>query len=361
MQQFFKPFFLVALFLLVGQGCVGVSTSNTEIQTTGPAGMYITTDKGEEWQPIVAYPTVEGVQNLSSVSVYKIVPDPHDVQTLYWLSRENGMFFTADDGKTWQRVKGPLATGFIYDIAIHPTDPCTMYGTNGSFIYKSQDCARSWEEVYRESRTGVGIRTIEFHQFAPFQIMVGSTNGDVLVSNDFGESWAISQRLGSSIVEIMADPLQADRLYMTTKKSGLYRTDNAGQTWQSLAGELSKFPESLEFRRALLHPTKTGSLYWISTYGVLISEDAGATWSPMSLITPPGSVQIYGFGINPQNDSDIYYTATINGRSTFYRSIDGGQSWITRRLPTGQIPTALHVHRTNQQWVYLGFTIPPSS
>ena len=361
MQRFTKPFLLVAALLFIGQGCVGPSTDQQAVQTSGPAGMFVTTNKGEEWQPIVKYPTAEGVQNLSGVSVYRVIPDPHNIETLYWLSRSNGMFFTTDNGQTWQRVKGPLASGFVYDLAIHPTDPCTMYGTNGTFIYKSEDCARTWEEVYRESRSGVGIRAIEFHQFAPYQIFMGSSNGDLLVSNDFGDSWAIARRFGNGVVEIMADPLQTDRLYMTTQSAGLFRSDDGGTSWRSYASGLERYPQALQYRRALLHPTKPDVLYWVSTYGVLVSEDGGTSWKAMSLITPPGSVQIYSFGINPQRDTDIYYTATINGRSTFYRSIDGGQSWITRRLPTGQIPTVLHAHRTNQDWVYLGFTIPPSS
>lgn len=359
MHRFFRYFFILTLFLLVGQGCIGISTSGNEIKTTGPAGMFISTNKGEEWQPIVAYPTSEGVQNLSDVSVFKIIPDSHDSQILYWLSRDNGMLFTVDDGKTWQRVKGPLATGFVYDLAIHPIDPCTMYGTNGTFIYRSEDCARSWKEVYRESRLDAGIRSVEFHQFSPFQIVVGLNNGDVLVSSDFGGSWSISKRLGNSISDIMADPLQAGRLFIATKSDGLYRTDDGGLSWVSLTSSLEKFPKALEYRRMVLHTTEKDVLYWVSTYGVLITRDAGANWKPLSLITPPGSVQIYSFGINPQNDSDIYYTATVNERSTFYRSIDGGQSWITRRLPTGQIPTAFHAHKKNQSWVYLGFTIPP--
>lgn len=361
MNRYYKLCFVLALFFLVGQGCIGTSTSGDTVETSGPAGVFISTDKGEEWSPLVSYPTASGVKNLSNVSVYKIEPDPHDMSTLYWLSRSSGMFLTTDDGKSWQQVKGPLSSGFVYDLAIHPTDPCTMYGTNGTFIYKSEDCARSWDEVYRESRSGVGIRSIEFHQFPPYQIVVGAENGDVLVSKDFGESWAVQSRLGVAIVEIIADPLQKDWLFLTTKAHGLYRSQNGGKDWRSLASRLEKYPQALEYRRVLLHPTKPGVMYWVSTYGVLVTGDAGTNWEPMNLITPPGSVQIYSFGINPQNDSDIYYTATINGRSTFYRSIDGGQSWITRRLPTGQIPTVLHPHRTNQNWIYLGFTIPPSS
>ncbi len=361
MKRLYSVFFLLTATLLVGQGCIGPSTGDQAIQTSGVAGMFLSTDKGENWQPIVSYPTPEGVQNLSNVSVSKIIPDIHDKETLYWLSRENGLFFTTDDGKSWQRVKGPLATGFIYDLAIHPQDACTMYGTNGTFLYKSEDCARTWVEVYRESRPGVGIRTVEFHQFAPFEIFMGMSNGDILVSHDFGESWAVARRTGTSILQIIADPLASGRLYMTTQGGGLFRSIDEGREWVSLATNMSSFPNASEFRRFELHATRVGTIYWVSTYGILISTDAGDTWTEMSLITPPGSVQIYGFGINPQNDSDIYYTATVSGRSTFYRSLDGGQSWITRRLPTGQIPTALHVHRVNQDWVYLGFTIPPSS
>jgi hypothetical protein len=79
----------------------------------------------------------------------------------------------------------------------------------------------------------------------------------------------------------------------------------------------------------------------------------------MTLLTAPGSVQIYGFAVNPKNPNHMYYTATANNRSTFYRTVDGGQNWITKRLPSGQIPTALRVHPEQEDWVYVGFTIPP--
>ncbi|PIR76348.1 MAG: hypothetical protein COU32_02590 [Candidatus Magasanikbacteria bacterium CG10_big_fil_rev_8_21_14_0_10_42_10] len=357
-SKFATSVLLFSAVLFMGQGCIGPSTKNEGLQTSGPAGIFISTDKGEAWQPIVSYPTSEGVQSLAGVSVYKIVPDPHNSETLYWLSREHGMFYTTDSGKTWQRVQGPLATGFVYDLTIHPEDPCTLFATNGTFVFKSEDCARTWEEVYRESRSEVFIRSIAFQQFASYQIFVGSSNGDLLMSSDLGSSWSLSKRFGKYIASVVPDTHQADRIYVATRESGLFRTDDAGKTWKDLSGTLKQYPGALEYRRFFLHPTKADTLYWISTYGILVSADAGDTWTPMSLITPPGSVQIYSFGINPQNENDIYYTATIPARSTFYRSIDGGQNWITRSLPTGQIPTVLYVPPSQSSWVYIGFTIP---
>lgn len=81
---------------------------------------------------------------------------------------------------------------------------------------------------------------------------------------------------------------------------------------------------------------------------------------PLNLITPPGSVLIYAFAINPNNDAEMYYTATQaeTNHSTFYKSIDSGQTWTTKKMPSGQIPAILRVHPDQNNLVYLGFTTP---
>jgi len=79
------------------------------------------------------------------------------------------------------------------------------------------------------------------------------------------------------------------------------------------------------------------------------------------LVTPPGSVDIYGFTVSRSNDKEIYYTGTIDTKSSFYRSMDGGKTWETRKLPSKQIPTVLYAHPQNEGWLYLGFTIPPKN
>ena len=45
----------------------------------------------------------------------------------------------------------------------------------------------------------------------------------------------------------------------------------------------------------------------------------------MNLITPPGSANIYGFAVNPQNENEVYYVGTIGNRSLFYKTVDGGK------------------------------------
>lgn len=360
-RRFLYPFLFVFI-LLTGQGCLSFSSSKKPV-TSGPLGMFVSKDKGDNWQAIVTLPTAEAVKNIAGVSVYRLIEDSHDANTLYLLSRQQGMFFTYDNGTTWRQVSPPLATGFVYDLTIHPKDPCTMFATNGTQVFRSYDCNRSWQEVYRELRPGITISSLDFEAQSPFRIFLAEGNGDLLESLDAGEHWTINTRLGKQIIKVVSDRKEPAVIYIITRKDGLYRSINSGQSWESLAAGLKQFSGGLEYRRFFLHPKTEGVLYWISTYGILYSTDKGNNWSAFSLLTPPGSINIYAFAQNPENDQEFYYIGTIkdNTRSILYRTIDGGKNWTTKKLPSGQVPTVLRVHPEHPEWLYLGFTAPVQS
>lgn len=351
--------FFGTMLLLIGAGCLSGPNAVEQVQTTGPAGMFVTTDRGESWKQISVMPDVPETEGLSGVSVYRIFEDPSDPKTMYWASREHGLFYSYTDGTKWQQAEGPLATGFIYSVAVDPENKCTVYASNGRFVYKTTDCNRNWSEVYRETRSDVIISSLDINPFSPHQVYLAETNGDLFQSGDFGQSWNLVHRFKGRLEKIEADRFQDNVLYIATRDRGLGRSDDGGKTWIPLAEKMEAFSKADEYRRFFTHPTKAGMIYWISTYGILVSEDRGNTWKSMTLLTAPGSVQIYGFAINPKDPNQIYYTATTNGRSTFYRTVDGGQNWITKKLPSGQIPTAVRVHPVNGDWIYVGFTIPP--
>ncbi|MBD3311589.1 MAG: hypothetical protein GF349_03790 [Candidatus Magasanikbacteria bacterium] len=359
-----KILYLFGIFsfvlILTGQGCVSLSGNNES--GSGPAGIFVTADRGDSWRQISLLPTAEGVEQLSNVSVYRMFNDPQDSKTIYWASRQNGLYYTYDEGKTWQHSVAPLDKGFIYSVAVHPADQCNVYATNGFRVFKTENCNRSWVEVHREERERARVTSIAINQFSPYQVFITKANGEILRSNDSGDSWTVVARVkNGDFAEIKASPLEKDLLYVASKDEGLFRTEDAGDTWQSLEESFDDFAESLEFRRFELHSSSTSTLYWISTYGILKSEDAGNSWQPFELITPPGSADIYGFAVNPNNEDEIFYTATIKGKSIFYRSNDGGVSWTTKKLPSGQVPTYLRIHPEKDNIIYLGFTILPSN
>lgn len=344
---------LFALVIFVGGGC-----SNTANTNLGSAGLFVTGDKGETWESMASLPTPEGVQSIAGVSVYRLYEDPQDVDAIYWASRKFGLFYSYDSGTSWIQSAEPLNKGFVYSIAVHPRNKCILFATNGSRLYKSVDCSRTWDEVHREQRSGARISSLAFHGSEPYELFMTKANGDVLLSSDQGVSWAIASRVGAKIVHIHADDQSSDTLYLTTQRDGLFRSVDRGRTWTDISEGLREYPSSLEYRRFYVDPATDGHLYWVSTYGILESSDSGDTWEPLKLITSPGSADIYGFTINPDQPEEIYYTATINGRSIFYWSADGGVNWQTESLPSGQIPTVLRIHPEDRSQVYVGFTIP---
>ncbi|MBU2541960.1 hypothetical protein KJ785_00160 [Patescibacteria group bacterium] len=351
---------LALAILFMGAGCVSFSGGGAS--TAGPVGMFVSTDKGEQWQSISSLLTEEGLKSIAGVNVYRLFEDPQDAKAMYLASRDNGLFYTYNNGKTWQQVSDPaLSSGFIYALAVHPKNKCIIYATNGRQLFRTDDCSRNWKEMYRESRSNVLITSLAFNQFGPYEIYIGQSNGDLMRSYDSGNSWSVIHRFGDRIHSIVTSPLQEGMSYVITSKNGLYRTDDNATSWVSLKAELSKFSGSLEYRRHLLHPTDANTFYWISTYGILKSVDRGESWVPYDLIHPPGSANIYAFAIDPKNDNNIYYIATIGNRSTFYKSLDGGKNWITKKLPSGQYPVVLRVHPDNSDILYLGFTVPPES
>ena len=346
---------LLGILVLSGQACI--SFGNKKNTALGPAGVWVTTKNGESWTQIVSVPTATGVQQLPNAEVYKFVDDPQDPHAFYWASRENGLLYTYDDGKSWSIAEAPLNTGFIYSVAIHPKEKCTVYTSNGRQIFKTTDCARSWTEIYRENRTQYVVTSVAINPFNPYQLFAATSAGDLYVSTDGGNSWQVNARFNKvDIREVVFDRNKEGIMYLATRQSGLYRTRDGGNSWENLASKFKEYAGSLQYRRFVVYPSKAEEIFWISKYGILTSRNSGEDWEPIALVTPPGSVDIYGFGLNPNNDKEMYYTGSISDKSTFYHSADSGKTWETRKLPTKQTPTALRVHPSENGWIYLGFT-----
>jgi photosystem II stability/assembly factor-like uncharacterized protein len=347
---------IISALVLTGQACVsfGGSKKNTAL---GPSGVWVTTENGESWNQIVSVPTGEGVQKLPFSEVYKFVDDPQDVHAFYWASRENGLLYTYDDGKTWSQSAAPLNVGLIHSVSVHPSDKCTIFASNGRQLLKTVDCTRTWSEIYREGRTQYILTSVSVNPFNSNQVFAATSAGDLYMSLDGGNAWQVIARFnGVDIREIVFDANKQGTLYLATRDDGLYRSKDSGNSWENLKDKFKEYAGALQFRRFVVYPSAADQIYWVSKYGILTSRNAGDDWEPIPLVTPPGSVTIYGFGVNPRNNKEMYYTGTIEDRSTFYRSVDGGTTWETRKLPTRQTPTALRVHPENSGWIYLGFT-----
>jgi photosystem II stability/assembly factor-like uncharacterized protein len=349
-------FGLLAALTLTGAGCIQfINTAQ------GPMGMFRSGDGGETWQQKTVLLTAQGVKSLAGAKVYKIYTDPGDPKALYMGTRGQGLYYSYDNGETWQAT-AVMAGKYIYGLSVDPRDKCMIYVSDGQHIYKTNDCQRTWNLLFTEERTTQRFVALAVDNSDSKIIYGAQLGGDVFRSKDGGQSWRIIKRFGFELRHLTTDPLNPRRLYAAAYNQGLYRSDDGGDNWVNASAGFENFNDSLTFNRFVLNPAQKDSLFWISKYGILRSDNAGASWTDIKLLTPPGSVNIYAFALNPKNSAEMYYTGTILGdnnknvRSTLYKSVDGGVNWVTRKLPSNTIPVDLLIGRENGKVLFLGFT-----
>ncbi len=346
---------LATVLLLSGAGCLSFGAVKS-----GPLGMYRSGDKGDTWQQIAALPTAKGVQSIAGANIYRVYADPSDPNALYLGTRGQGLFYSYDNGDSWRSVAA-MSGKFIYGLVVDPKDKCVIYVSDGPHIYKTEDCLRTWTLVYAEERPTERFVALAVDYGDSALVYAAQWGGDILVSKDSGKSWKVVKRFGFGLRYLVADSSQPKRLYVASHRDGLYRSDDSGESWVDNNTSLASFSGSKTFYRLVLNPAAKDKIFWVSKYGILRSDDGGASWSAMKLIPPPGSVDIYGFAVSPKNSKEMYFTATILGdqskhvRSTFYKTVDGGVSWVTKKLPTNTIPVSITVHPDNNNALLVGF------
>ncbi len=353
----FSSFGLVAgLLLVTGAGCISFGNKNT---AAGPMGMFRSTDKGETWAQANTVPTVQGVKSLAGVKALRFYNDPSDPNTYYLTTQGSGVFYTYNKGDSWQHITG-LQQTTAYGIAVDPKDKCNIYIAEQLRVMKTTDCGRTWAAVYTEQRPAEKFVALTLDT-ANSTILYGALHGgDLIISQDSGGSWRTIKRFDTILKFATTDPQIPGRVYVGTATAGGYRSDDGGTTWTSFNKGLSEFSGAYAFFRLVLNPAQKNSLFWVSKYGVLRSDDGGTTWKKINLITPEGSVNIYAFAVNPVNQKELYYTGTTLGenssRSTFYKSVDGGVTWITKKLPTNTIPVFIEVNPKDPNLLFMAFT-----
>lgn len=342
---------LCSLILLTGAGCFGIGASKSAINEKTDGGVFKTTDAGVHWSQVVALPTSQGVASISGTNILAMKMDPEDNQVLYLGMRESGMAYSYDAGASWQRPKSDaVRDGMIGDVAVDPKHVCTLYAIQGQRLEKSTDCLRSFNaQTYVESRPDVGLARIAVDWYNDSVLWLGLTNGDLLKSDDAGNTWRKLTQAGASIQEILVNKKDSRIVLVATAGAGFYKTTDAGATWTHSADELNNFPNST--RVFSLSEMKDSAVVLAATaYGLLRSKDFGSTWEGLTLITAPGQVLIETVGVDPNNADHIYYAAG----QTFYSSADAGVTWKTSNLLTTRLPKTLLVDPVNPAIVYIG-------
>jgi photosystem II stability/assembly factor-like uncharacterized protein len=319
---------LVAV-LMMGAGCT-VSFKNGNNASGNDGGFWISLDKGATWRQVPYIPTVKGAPgSIATLDDYSLTIDQTDPNAFYFGSATGGLFYTYNISGGWTAASSLKELKINY-IAVSPDDKCRIYVSSGNRVYRSDDCNRSWTQIYFDNDPRTEINAIAIDHYDSQRVFIGTTRGEIIRSLDRGNTWQTILRSGSNINEIVISPQDSRKIFVTTANDGIRRTTDGGDNWVSLKDRMTEFKNSYNIVEFIASPAEDNLLFAATAYGLLKSTDSGDNWSRIELITPEQNASINSLAVNPKNPQEIYYVT----RTTFYSSFDGGASWRTIKLPT---------------------------
>jgi photosystem II stability/assembly factor-like uncharacterized protein len=252
-----------------------------------------------------------------------------------------GLWRSLDNGETFARAcDGMCVECHVRALAVHPEDPQLLYLGTEQGLYVSRDGASNWTRV-ESPLNGRQIWSILLVPRKPDLLVVGTCPPQLFHSADGGRSWseagvAMQQDcpriMHNRVTSLVADPADADTLWAGVEIDGIFRSRDAGRTWQPVGTGLSS-----RDIHALCFAGRSPQRFLAATNNDLnVSEDGGATWTPLkigqampwsycrTLAQPCGEPEIVLLG----NGDAPPGTAGVIGRST-----DAGRTWKAAQMP----------------------------
>jgi BNR/Asp-box repeat len=253
----------------------------------------------------------------------------------------------------------PLTTHQWYDGTQHPwefkrvwhlepslSDPDTVYaGVEDAALFRSTDAGKSWHEV-------PGLR-----------------------GHGTGPNWQPGAG-GLCLHTILIDPGNPDRMFIAISAAGAFRTDDGGTTWKPINRGLcsSYLPDQTAevghcVHRIALHKSRPDTLFMQKHWDVMRSDNAGDSWREVSGNLPTD----FGFVIDVHaHEPETVYVVPIksdsehfpvDGKLRVYRSRTGGNEWqeLTKGLPQSHcfvnvLRDAMAVDSLDSCGIYFGTT-----
>lgn len=239
---------------------------------------------------------------------------PENENIRYVAVASGGVWKTINAGVTWESIfdgQGSYSTGCV---TIDPNNPHVVWvgtGENdggrhigfGDGIYRSEDGGASW--------TNMGLKSSEHLS----KIILHPDNSDVIYVASQGPLWSKGG------------------------ERGFYKSTDGGKSWKRTLGD----DEWMGVTDMVTDPRNPNRIYaatWqrhrtVAAYigggpktGLYRSEDAGETWTKLSSGLPTGKMGKIGLAISHNNPDVVYAAIELNRRTGgLYKSTDRGATW----------------------------------
>jgi photosystem II stability/assembly factor-like uncharacterized protein len=275
---------------------------------------------------------------------------------------DGGVWKTNDYGRTWKPLFDDQPTGSIGDVAVAPSNPNVIYVGSGEGIqrpdlsvgdgmYKSIDGGKTWTHLGLTDAQQIGGLAVDpKNENIVFVAALGHPYGPneergVFRTTDGGKTWKkvfyIDENSGA--IQVTIDPTNSqivyadifmarngpwENCYFSGKNSGLYKSEDGGNTWKKLTTGLPGAEQGLGRIGFCIAPSDHNRLYATVDSrkggGEYRSDDGGNTWKLLSDDTRywDRGDDFAEIKVDPKN-ADIVYDVNV----VVWKSTDGGKTW----------------------------------
>ncbi|NNE26420.1 MAG: hypothetical protein HKN09_06220, partial [Saprospiraceae bacterium] len=327
-------------------GDLAISKSNPEYVVAGTGesnagggsiaydglGVFASENGGDSWRHL-------GLDSVGSIGKVLVHPTDNDILyigamgALFENTSARGVFKTEDGGLNWEQSLFISDSTGIIDMAIHPTNPDTIfaaawerirrphnrqYGGITSNIYRSFDGGSNWEVLEgglpqtasRKGRIGIAISPSSPNIIYAFYANASGSIDGIYKSENYGTSWEEKSVDGISNVPYMwwfgriyVHPHNHDKLFATSLR--MYASDDGAENWYEI------FTGAHVDHHAMGFSSVDSNLMWNGNDGgVYYSADGGATKINFEGLN---NIQFYVCAIDPSDPNKLFGGAQDNG------------------------------------------------
>jgi hypothetical protein len=295
-------------------------TTTPEATPKGDSNKFTYDTSAETGKPLTTHQWYDGTQHPWEFKrVWHLEPSLSDPDTVYAGVEDAALFRTTNGGRTWEELSGlrghgtgpnwqPGAGGMcLHTILLDPTVQGRMFiAISAAGAFRSDDAGKTWKPINRglksqyipspEAEVGHCVHRIAQHKSRPDTLFM-QKHWDVMRTDNAGESWQeVSGNLPTDfgfVIDVHAHepetiyvvPIKSDsEHYPLDGKLRVYRSKTGGNEWEELTRGL---PQSNCFVNVLRDAMAVDSLdkcgiYFGTTGGqVYASADAGDSWAPI--------------------------------------------------------------------------------
>lgn len=281
-----------------------------------------------------------------------------------------GVLRSNDDGTTWHRI--PLDQGLEFDsvvraLAVHPARPEVIYAGAEVGLGRSDDGGTRWTRVdspFNDQQ----VWSIAIDPNDPDSILVGTgapSRAAMYRTTDAGVTW---DRLSPELPERCAgvskpriltatyDQVDGKSAWFGVEEGGLWVTRDRGDTWDRVDSPDGVNPSDIHCVLVLDGPPKT--IVCLVVNAIFVSQDDGATWTRTGTKSTWGIYYTRLVARIPDSNSVLLGIGdgTPGTQTRIFRSDDLAQTWIesTVDVPPNSTVWAFGTHTSDPGLVFAG-------